>query len=409
MARRVFLAHPVSSPRSGSCEPLNVSPAFLIDGYWPPLYPRIEYDAEVMLGRAKELGCSVVRFPSVGKWATYPSEIMPPHPDLGGRDLIAETIEAARRLDTRVVLYLSVGHALPESLVRASRPDWGALEDDGNQPRSRQFFGGEGVVPLDTFGRYWTDILRMVDELLGRYEVAALYLDGPYYGWHYWEGLISQAAGTRETYLRETGRALPRNADGVTAEVRDFWRWAADKLLTLFQEIRTRAGAAGVPVMFNLCAGKAGCEDISDKLLALADGCLLERIMGGLKGFAKARRAGCFVWQYASHHTYWPRLSSPTLESDVLFAASETVRYGGRSIYANAGRFAYSMPDVGLQQAFQLLGEQSSWLAHASKVVQAVVVLPSEVPSAGHGAGIPRSVPALIDAFDSGSLSAEAR
>ncbi len=49
---------------------------------------------------------------------------MPPHPDLGGRDLIAETIAAARKLDTRVVLYLSVGHALPESLVRGSRLDW---------------------------------------------------------------------------------------------------------------------------------------------------------------------------------------------------------------------------------------------------------------------------------------------
>ncbi len=66
-------SHVVTKVRS--CEPLNVSPAFLIDGYWPPLYPRIEYDAELLLGRAKELGCSVVRFPSVGKWATYPSEI----------------------------------------------------------------------------------------------------------------------------------------------------------------------------------------------------------------------------------------------------------------------------------------------------------------------------------------------
>lgn len=390
---------------------LDSSPAFLIDGYWPPLFPRIEYDARELLGRAQDLGCSVVRFPSVGKWATYPSAIMPPHPDLGGRDLVAETLAEADRRGMKVALYLSVGHALPQTLVREMRPHWGALLDDGVWPRPRQFFGGEGVLPIDTFGPYWADLLAMVDELLGRYEIDALYLDGPYFGWHFWEGLISQTEATRQVFETETGRPLPRNDDTASPDGKVFWAWAAQRLIRLFSEIRQRATARGnVPVLFNLCAGQVGTENIADDLIALGDGCLLERIMGGLKGFAKARRAETFVWQYASHHTYWPRFSSPDLERRTVFAAGETVRMGGRPIYANAGRFAYAFPPASeIAAAFQNVGVLSRRLARAQKVPHCHILSVDAPLTHGPAGGAQETVTALLEVLENAAIGAEVR
>ncbi len=403
------MIHPISLTRSPSW--LDGSPSFLIDGYWPPLFPKIEYDAREMLGRAKALGCSVIRFPSVGKWATYPSTIMPPHPELGGRDLVRETLEEARRLDMRVALYLSVGHALPGTLVREMRPQWGALLDGGVWPEPRQFFGGEGVLPIDTFGPYWDDLLAMVDELLGRYEVDALYLDGPYYGWHFWEGLISQTDATRRLFETETGRPLPRNDDTANPHREAFWQWAAQRLLRLFGEIQKRASARGnIPVLFNLCAGQVGSENIADDLIKLGDGCLLERIMGGLKGFAKARRADKFVWQYASHHTYWPRFSSPDYERKTVFAAGETVRLGGRPIYANAGRFAYHFPPgQEIVDAFQNVGTLSHRLADARKSPHCHILSIDAPLTHGQAGGTQETVTALLDVLESHAISTEVR
>ena len=65
-----------------SLEWLRRSRTLLYDAYWPPFHPRLAYDPAEAVAPAVRLGADAIRFGTIGKWALYPSRVMPNHPDL---------------------------------------------------------------------------------------------------------------------------------------------------------------------------------------------------------------------------------------------------------------------------------------------------------------------------------------
>ncbi len=325
------------------------SRTLLIDAYWPPLAPNLDFDAAQLAEAVKTLHADTVRFGTAGKYGLLPSRVMPPHPQLAGRNLLAEAIEACRELDTRMIAYVPVSHGLPRSLLERDRPGWALRLDDGSLPAGVQHFGGEPLAPTCPFGPYRADILAFIREVVEGHELAGLYLDGPYHNWSMGGPLaVCQCPACRESYRRDTGEELPTNRevggekspelDRRVARYRD---WVAQGLLDLLREIKglARQNGAELPVIFNAFAASARPPAYEKQILDTADGFLLESELAGLKGLGTGRHLGKLIWRYTQPHDGWPRLSTPRREAANLQAALETLAWGGAPIVSYAGRF----------------------------------------------------------------------
>ena len=74
---------------------------FLLDNYHPPFWPDITFDARHVVEVVRRYHANAIRLGSAGKWAVFPNDFWPPHPQLNGRDLIQELIDEAHPQDAR--------------------------------------------------------------------------------------------------------------------------------------------------------------------------------------------------------------------------------------------------------------------------------------------------------------------
>src|SRR5690606_9800767 len=101
---------------------LQTARVFLIDAYQPPFAPELEYDAQAIVETMVDMHANVLRFPTVGKYATIPGVRFSMHPDQRDRDFLAETIAACKPRGIKVVAYISTGHKLAWSMVTKDYP-----------------------------------------------------------------------------------------------------------------------------------------------------------------------------------------------------------------------------------------------------------------------------------------------
>ncbi|MBN8218060.1 MAG: hypothetical protein J0L75_15565 [Spirochaetes bacterium] len=346
--------------KKNAYEWLRRSRTLLYDAYWPPFYPELGYTAERGVAVAKRLHADVIRFGTIGKWALYPSRVMPRHPALGKRDLLGETVRLSKKAGIRVMAYIPVGHGLPGSWVSKRKPSWRFLMDDGKSPEGICHFGAPALVPICTRGEYRRDILRIVREIVFGYDVDGIYLDGPYQGW-IWDRHACQCGACRDQYRRETGQELPTNAayahrgeDARTeARVAAHADWTARGLIGLLGEIRAIVKEKGdLPLLYNGCATDYLPGGRQDELIANADGFLMESHRGGVKGVGRGIHYGKLVWNYTHRHSAWPRQSHPRLEEENALSGYIAVAQGATPIVSYAGRFLgsekYGAPVAGL-------------------------------------------------------------
>lgn len=316
---------------------LRRSRTLLYDAYWPPFHPRLAYDPAEGVATAVRLGADAIRFGTIGKWALYPSRVMPSHPDLGGRDLVAETIRHAHAAGIRVIGYVPVAHGLPAEVV-AARPGWAFVGADGRQPPGQLHFAAPAVVPVCPFGPYRDDILAIVREVVHGHDVDALYLDGPYYGWIF--GGICHCAACRNLYPAETGSALPTGAEPAgDPALRRHADWVAARLVALIEDIRAIARERDLPLVFNGCVAEYLRGDWQQRAIDAGDGILLESAQGGIKGVGRGVHFGKVVWNYTHRHTCFPRLSTRELEEDDERSGRLAAAQGAAPIVSYAGRF----------------------------------------------------------------------
>lgn len=332
---------------------LRESRTFLYDAYWPPFAPDLEYEPAAAIAMAKQMGANTIRFGCIGKWALYPSDIIPQHPDLEGRDLLGETMKLARDENIKMIAYVPVGHALPYKLVSEQRSQWSYILDDG-KPLSPEIdynhdyhYGGPRVIPICAFGPYYQDILNVVKEIKQAYSPDGFYLDGPYQGWDN-QHIICQCEACKNGFKADTGRDLPTNAE-ISSETWDnalhkraemYMEWNRNKLIQLLKDIDFIVKEKTLlPLLMNRTAAKFSGSHFERKFLNSVDGFLVENTHAGLEGFCIGDFMGKMVWNYTNQHGPWPRMTSKSRENENHNEGLRTLAAGGTPIISYAGRF----------------------------------------------------------------------
>ena len=355
----------------------------LYDAYWPPFHPRLDYVPARGVAVAKEMGANAIRFGTIGKWALFQSKVMPHHPDLGGRDLLADTLAAAHREGIKVIAYVPVGHGLPRRLVEGERPAWAYVLDDGTlPPAGSRHFGGPEVVPVCTFGPYREDILAVLREVVS-YDIDGMYIDGPYQGWIF-GNTICQCPSCKRLFRERTGLDLPANA-ALTAKdaparerLEAHAGFVADGLAALLVEIRALASSKDLPLLFNACAMEYLGSERQASLADLADGFLVESSMGGIKGIGKGLYHDKIIWNYTRRHSCWPRLSEPEDEALDAVSALLSTAQGATPIVSYAGRFLYDSSTRGpVARAFKYLASLNGALSGTRPLRHCAILCPS--------------------------------
>lgn len=170
------------------------------------------------------------------EWAYYNSKLMPKCPGMGTRDVIQESVDAAKPLGMPVIVYTVVqagGWAIRE------HPDWRMVDSDGKPIEGRVCFNS----PYRQF------MLGLIDEML-QYDIAGFHVDmldqgfGPPYGcW---------CAHCKALFEKKYGEAMPPGAtwNDAWGKMLDF---RADTSAGFEDEIAAfiRAKKPGLSVDFN--------------------------------------------------------------------------------------------------------------------------------------------------------------
>lgn len=347
------------------------SRTLLVDAYWPPLNPELDFNAEDMVRAALELGADSIRFGTAGKYALIRNGIFPEHPALAGRDLLNEALASSKRAGLRLIAYVPVSHGLPRSLLSGLRPQWALRLENGEAAQGVRHFGGEPLHPVCPFGAYRADILRFIAHIVNSYEIDGLYLDGPYYDWNMeTRSDVCHCAACAEGFGAATGLPLPQSpslgGSNTPELIAAFRNWVAQGLLQLLRDINAIAKTRDLPLLFNAysCANRPA--EYERLMIAESDGILLETGLGGLRGVGIGRGQGKIVWRYTQPHNGYPRKSTRRQEEDNARLAFETVMWGGAPIVSYGGRFCCgATTETPLREVFAFLREEEEFFARA--------------------------------------------
>jgi len=356
----------------------------LYDAYWPPFHPKLDYDPAKGVRVAKEMNANAIRFGSIGKWALYQSKTMFKHAELGGRDLLGETVALARKSGVKTIAYIPVGHGLPKPSLESLRPEWLFTLDDGLPPKGSLHFGGPEVLPVCTFGAYRKAIMKVVEEIVSGYDIDGVYIDGPYQGWIF-ENLICQCDSCKAAFAEDSGMELPSNAElhakrkskELEARISAHASFVASGLAELMSKIGAAASARKLPLLFNACAMEYLGAEAQTELTKLANGFLVESSMGGIKGIGKGLYHRKTIWNYTHAHSCWPRRSDPEIEAGDELSALLSVAQGATPIVSYAGRFLYdSSFKAPVARTFKYMASLEAAVSGSKPVAHGAIVCP---------------------------------
>ena len=342
----------------------------LYDAYWPPFAPALTYCPKRAIDCAKKMGANTIRLGAMGKWALFPNDIIKPHPDLGDKDLVGETVALAKEANIHVVMYLSIGHALPQAWIHEYKPQWRFHLDDESATLPMRHFGGEMVEPPCVFGAYEQEIQRLVQTVADRYDPDAFYFDGPYQGWDN-QDKICQCSACRKQFETATSLKLPTNHEVRQLErntqlkerITVYTQWNRGKLLGLLKRLNEVIKRDRLRwLVMNRSAAAILGSDYERLVLSTCDGFLTETNRGGVEGFSIASHLGKVVWNYTNQHTPWPRLTSPSIELEAQREGFRALTQAGKPIVSYAGRLIlddqYAQPIADLFATVQKQAKQ---------------------------------------------------
>ena len=314
---------------------------FLLDAYQPPFAPKLEYDAEALARTMVEMHANTVRVATMGKYATVQNVRFSTHPDLGARDVLAETIAACKPRGIRTVAYISTGHKLAWSMVTRDYPEYGQRVRPGGGPDRQHMYVGEdhGTVCWNT--PYRKAFLDLLEHVVRDYAVDGVYFDTwrPFY---FWPGLkLCYCEGCRNGFQRASGKAIPwheKEGDYTEQErgiIADYHKWYHEELMSVLHEVRRIVKAhKDIPLIYNLNnAENMANED--PRILKAMDAFLYERghsLLERAEGVSLARAGGLGVWPYVGVYNNWPRVIPNGLDyQQEIFT---TAAFGGAPIIA---------------------------------------------------------------------------
>jgi hypothetical protein len=321
---------------------MQTARVFLIDAYEPPFATRLEYDANALAQTMERMNANTVRISTMGKYALIPGVRFTPHPELGKRDILAETIAACKPRGIRVVPYVSTGHKLGWTMVTRDHPEYAQRTRPGGGPDRSHMFSGEdhGTVCWNT--PYRQAYLDLVEHVVRDYDIDGIYFD-TWKAAYFWPGRsVCYCDGCRDGFRKATGMELPwheLDSDYSPADLETIERyhsWYQDTLVQIVRQVRKLIKSyKNIPLIYNINDPEhMAAED--PRVRECMDGYLYERgesILERAEGISLARAAGMSVWPYVGEYNNWPR----TIYNGIDFQQQifTTIMFGGSPILAS--------------------------------------------------------------------------
>jgi hypothetical protein len=161
---------------AGEYDWLSTARIFLLDAYYPPFAPKLEFDAEKIAQTMQDMHVNVIRMSTMGKYATIQGIRYPTHPDQGNRDLLAEMLAACKPRGIKVIPYISTGHKLAWSTVTQKYPDYAQRTKPGGGPARDHMYVGEDMGTICWNTSYRQAYLDYVTHVVFRHMEAILFL-----------------------------------------------------------------------------------------------------------------------------------------------------------------------------------------------------------------------------------------
>lgn len=334
----IILVFPVSGQ---STNWLKTARVFLIDAYQPPFAPELEYDAEKLAETMTSMHVNVVRFGTMGKYATIQGVRFSTHPDQGSRDLLKETVDSCKPLNIRVVPYISTGHKLAWSMIDNEYPEYAHIASPGGGPERLQMMIGEDHAPVCWMTPYRQAFLDLVEHVVRDYDIDAIYFDTwrPFY---FWEGKQTcYCEGCRNGFRKATGYEIPYHEN--TADYTDdeleiidkYHHWYYEEFIKIVQQTRRLVKSyKDIPLIYNIDNPvKMANED--PRILKAMDAFLYERgqsMLERAEGVSLAVATGLDVWPYVGVYNNWQRVAYNgfNFQQQIL----TNMMFGGGSIIA---------------------------------------------------------------------------
>ena len=344
---------------------LKTGRVLIVDGYCPPLYPKIDFDADRMVQIVKETGGNIVRMQPIGYYAYYPTKHFPVHPDLGGRDLLQEMIDACRPEGIKVIPYIPVGHPfLPLDFEGEPYNSWAARNRDGERKRGGWHYGYFRNFPICLNSPYREAIRAIVREITASYDVDGIYFDGPNQPNPRWMFGVCYCEYCRKAYYEATGKEIPHigeRCDWNDPEVRRYYEWVVEEVTsgTLRDLYDIVKQIKDIPVLFNngLWLSPNVAMWVGNRRYELADGFLFEAaetLIQKMQNVMLGRSTGKYVWCYIgdygrwqfghlrSEHSYaFKWLSVPIDGPELTMEGYTVMASGGSPIFWATNRFYY--------------------------------------------------------------------
>jgi hypothetical protein len=302
--------------KTGEFDWIKTARVFLIDAYQPPFAPTLEYDAELLAATMEEMNANVVRFGTMGKYATIQGVRFSTHPDQGNRDLLAETIAACKPKGIKVVPYISTGHKLAWSMVTKDNPEYAHVASPNGLPNRLQMMIGEDHGTVCWMTPYKDAFMELVEHVVRDYDIDGMYFDTwrPFY---FWEGAQTcYCEGCRNGFRLACGKEIPyhEHLEDYTKEelatIDQYHHWYYEEYIKIVQQAcQLIKSIKNIPLIYNADnPDKIAGED--PRILHAMDAFLYERsktMLERAEGVSLARALDLDVWPYVGVYNNWQR------------------------------------------------------------------------------------------------------
>jgi len=339
---------------TGNSQPLRISDKidrynwiqtariFLMDAYQPPFAPELEYDADEVVETMVDMNANVLRFGTMGKYATIQGVQFSVHPDQGERDLLSETIKACKGKDIKVIPYISTGHKLAWSMVTKEYPEYSHKTTPNGLPNRSHMYVGEDHGTVCWMTPYREAYLDYVEHVVRDYDIDGIYFDA-WFPNYFWQGKqLCYCEGCRTGFREATGLEIPYHDDDDDYTADDFvaidkyHSWYTEEFITkVVQRVKEIVKShKDIPLISNI-NNPEKMAVLDPRIINAMDAFLYERghtIVERAEGVSVSRSLGLHIWPYIGVYHNWPRLAFNGINYQQQIFTN--LMFGGGSIIA---------------------------------------------------------------------------
>ena len=320
----VIVAIPVISfvaPPSAAADPAAVADfewlrnarIFILDAFAYPLAPKIEFDADKLAATMADMHADTLRVATSGNYWLIPGTQFATAPDLGDRDILAESVAACKPRGIRVVPYVRTGGGVAAEIVN---PDWAYRDKpDGHIPVWWDLGSRRSAFCWNT--GYRQAFYGLIEKLVTDYDIDGIYFDAWKIFYRFRHPQVCHCSGCTKGFKQASGLDLPYRDNSrhyTTAEWQTIDRyhdWYLEEFLEIFRETkRLIRSHKNIPLIFNLNHARhirnrsfthPRIVEESDAFLYEMSKSMLERA----EGTSLAVSHGLAVWPYSdAYHGY---------------------------------------------------------------------------------------------------------